>query len=66
MAREHTYYVVLPERNGKRVGPPTICSTLHAAEQAVEESQEADEYGWSADQPIREMTASELAYVIAA
>ena len=66
MARENTYYVVLPENNGKRVGPPTICSTLYAAEQAVEESKEADEYGWYADQPIRQMSVSELAWLVAA
>lgn len=63
---ERAHYVVWPSRNGVRVGPPTFCDTLRAAQNAIEESREKDEYGWSADYAIRQMTASEVAYELLA
>lgn len=61
-SNERAWPVVMPTHNGKLVGPPTICSTMRAAEQAIEESREKDEFGFYAEYPTRRMTASELAY----
>lgn len=65
-SNERKWFVVLPTHRKKLVGPPTICSTMHAAERAIEESREKDEFGFYAEYPTRRMTASELAYELSA
>jgi hypothetical protein len=61
-SNERKWWVVLPTYGNKLVGPPTTCSTLQAAQDAIEESRDTDEFGVYADYGIRQMTASELAY----
>lgn len=64
--RENTYYVVVPTHYGKTIAPPIICDTLRAAEQAAEDARDNDECGWYAEYPIRQMTLSEQAFLLAA
>lgn len=59
---EKKWYVVWPTHGNKLVGPPTTCSSMTAAERAIEESRDNDEFGFYAEYPVRQMTASELAY----
>lgn len=63
---EKRWWVIWPTHGHRLVGPPTFCDTQRAAQDAVEESRENDEYGWYAEYLIRRMTASEVAYELAA
>lgn len=65
-AKKPACYAVLPTYKGKQAAPPILCNTLRAAEQAAQEAMETDEAGIYADYPIRPLSQSELAFLLAA